>query len=165
MIHVTPCFNNPTFSFKNFVAFSSLGFRYSIFTMHINLHFIFLLKVTNFDVIFFLLRLLLTLRRLMSYIYIYIYIYGAPRVINSSQRPLPDNTRHSQQKYPCPRWDSNPRSRQVSGLITRPEESYRLWCVVVCDLETSRIGAPYIYDISNLRVNDLTLILPTWRKW
>jgi hypothetical protein len=23
---------------------------------------------------------------------------------------------------------------------------------VVCDLETSRIGAPYIYDISNLRV-------------
>ena len=23
-------------------------------------------------------------------------------------------------------------------LITRPEESYQLWCVVVCDLETSR---------------------------
>ena len=22
-------------------------------------------------------------------------------------------------------------------LITRPEESYRVWCVVVCDLETS----------------------------
>jgi len=38
-------------------------------------------------------------------------------------------------------------------LITRPEESYRLWCVVVCDLETSRMGAPYIYDISTLRVN------------
>jgi len=38
-------------------------------------------------------------------------------------------------------------------LITRPEESYRMYCVVVCDLETSRIGAPYIYDISNLRVN------------
>jgi len=30
-------------------------------------------------------------------------------------------------------------------LITRPEESYRLCCVVVCDLETSRIGAPYVY--------------------
>ena len=29
-------------------------------------------------------------------------------------------------------------------LITRPEESYRLCCVVVRDLETSRIGAPYI---------------------
>jgi len=42
-------------------------------------------------------------------------------------------------------------------LITRPEESYRLWCAVVCDLETSRIGAPYIYiyDISNLRVNNI----------
>ena len=39
-------------------------------------------------------------------------------------------------------------------LITRPEESYRLCCVVVCDLETSRIGAPYIYDIRSLRVND-----------
>ena len=37
-------------------------------------------------------------------------------------------------------------------LITRPEESYRLCCVVVCELETSRIGAPYIYDISNLKV-------------
>jgi len=51
-------------------------------------------------------------------------------------------------------------------LITRPEESYRLCCVVVCDLETSRIDAPYIYiyDISSLRVNDLTIILLTWRK-
>jgi hypothetical protein len=36
---------------------------------------------------------------------------------------------------------------------TRPEESSRLCCGVVCDLETSRIGSPYIYDISNLRVN------------
>jgi len=25
----------------------------------------------------------------------------------------------------------------------------------VCDLETSRIGAPYIYDISNLRVKSI----------
>jgi hypothetical protein len=53
-------------------------------------------------------------------------------------------------------------------LITRPEESYRLWCFVVCDLETSRLGAPYIYiyiyDISSLIVNDLTLILLTRRK-
>jgi len=40
-------------------------------------------------------------------------------------------------------------------LITRPEEYYRLCCVVACDLETSRIGAPYIYiyDISSLRIN------------
>jgi hypothetical protein len=30
-------------------------------------------------------------------------------------------------------------------LITRPEESYRLCCVVVCDLGTSKICTPYIY--------------------
>jgi len=35
----------------------------------------------------------------------------------------------------------------------------------VCDLETSRMGAPYINDISHLRVNNLTLILLTWNKW
>jgi len=45
-------------------------------------------------------------------------------------------------------------------LITRPEESYRLCCVVVCDLETSGIGAPYIYDISSLRVNDKLSVTP-----
>jgi hypothetical protein len=52
-------------------------------------------------------------------------------------------------------------------LITRPEEYYRPCCVVVCDLETSRIqvGVPYINDISSLRVNDLNLILLTWKKW
>jgi hypothetical protein len=27
-------------------------------------------------------------------------------------------------------------------LITRQEESYRLWCVVACDLETSLIRRP-----------------------
>ena len=27
-------------------------------------------------------------------------------------------------------------------LITRPEKYYRLWCVVVCDLETSRMRRP-----------------------
>ena len=29
------------------------------------------------------------------------------------------------------------------GLITSPEESYRLWCVVVCDLETSSMRRPW----------------------
>jgi len=43
-------------------------------------------------------------------------------------------------------------------LITRPEESYRLCCVVVCDLETSRMGAPYIYDVRLLRVNIIELL-------
>jgi hypothetical protein len=33
----------------------------------------------------------------------------------------------------------------------------------VCDLETTRIGAPYIYDISNLRVKNL-FKLP-WKIW
>ena len=42
-------------------------------------------------------------------------------------------------------------------LITRPEESYRQCCVVVCDLEISRMGAPYIYDISRLRVKLLII--------
>jgi len=28
-------------------------------------------------------------------------------------------------------------------LITRPEKSYRLWCVVVCDLETSGMRRPW----------------------
>jgi hypothetical protein len=37
-------------------------------------------------------------------------------------------------------------------LITRPDESYLLCCVVVRDLETSRIGAPYIYNVRLLRV-------------
>jgi len=38
-------------------------------------------------------------------------------------------------------------------LITRPEESYRLWCVVVCDLETSRMVLHiYIYDISSQKL-------------
>ena len=29
------------------------------------------------------------------------------------------------------------------GLITRPEESYGLWCDVVCDQETSRMKRPW----------------------
>jgi len=29
------------------------------------------------------------------------------------------------------------------GLITRPEKSYRLWCVVICDLEISRMRRPW----------------------
>ena len=46
-------------------------------------------------------------------------------------------------------------------LITRPEESYPLCCVVVCDLETSRMGALYIYDISRLRVKLILLLCLT----
>jgi hypothetical protein len=31
-------------------------------------------------------------------------------------------------------------------LITRPEESYRQWCVVVCDLETSWMRRPWLTE-------------------
>ena len=41
----------------------------------------------------------------------------------------------------------------------QPQAAHLLWCVIVCDLETSRIGASYIYDISTLRVKVLSLTL------
>jgi len=109
-------------------------------------------------------ELILILRRLMS------YIYGAP-ILDVSSGPAARLLR-SWVRIPPGAWVFVCcECRVLSGrglcdeLITLPEESYRLWCVVVYDLETWRIGAPYIYDISNLRVNDLTLILLTRRKW
>jgi hypothetical protein len=36
------------------------------------------------------------------------------RVISPSQRPLPDNTTLKRHRLPCPWWDSNPQSEQVS---------------------------------------------------
>jgi len=35
------------------------------------------------------------------------------------------------------------RGRGLCELIARPEESYRLWCVIACDLETSRMTRPW----------------------
>jgi len=35
-------------------------------------------------------------------------------------------------------------------LITRPEESYRLWCVVVCDLENLMNEEPYAINVIEL---------------
>jgi hypothetical protein len=35
----------------------------------------------------------------------------------------------------------------------------------VCDLETSRIGAPYIYDISNLRVKPPKITFVFLIRW
>ena len=86
-------------------------------------------------------RIILTLRLLMSYIYIYIYIYEAAG--RSPAEIVGSN--------PTGGMDICCECRVLSGrglcdeLITRPEESYRLWYVAVCDLETSRICAPYIY--------------------
>ena len=45
-------------------------------------------------------------------------------------------------------------------LITRPEESYRLWCVVVCDLETSRMRRPWpaVGSQSHRKKNSLVIV-------
>jgi len=51
-------------------------------------------------------------------------------------RPYPDSLLRNNFTYQY-RIDAGPSGRAV--LITRPEESYRLWCVVVCDLETTKI--------------------------
>jgi len=42
------------------------------------------------------------------------------QVISSLQRPLPDNTEHTTDKHPCPRWDSNSRSQLASGRRPTP---------------------------------------------
>jgi hypothetical protein len=45
-------------------------------------------------------------------------------------------------------------------LITHPEDSYRLWCVVVCDLETSRMRKQITRDGSqrHSKTNKITFI-------
>jgi len=48
------------------------------------------------------------------------------QVISSSQRPLPDNTQHSQQ-HSCPRWDSKPQSQQASGRRPTPLTARPVW--------------------------------------
>jgi hypothetical protein len=42
-------------------------------------------------------------------------------------------------------------------LITRPEESYRLWCVVVCNLETSRMRGQTHSIAIELKIGDVSL--------
>jgi len=39
-------------------------------------------------------------------------------------------------------------------LITRPEESYRLWCVVMCDLENLMNEEPYTVSVIELNIGD-----------
>ena len=92
--------------------------------------------------------------------YIYIYIYGAPILdvsifepkISAGERPQAACLLRSWVRIPPGAWIFVCcECRVLSGrglcdeLITRPEESYRLCCVVVRDLETSRIDAPCIY--------------------
>jgi hypothetical protein len=45
------------------------------------------------------------------------------------------------------------------GLITRPEKSYRLWYVTVCDLETSRKRRPWPALGCCARVTTTTIII------
>ena len=44
-------------------------------------------------------------------------------------------------------------------LIARPEESYRLWCVVVCDIETSRMRRPWPAGGCRAKTNKKPFIL------
>jgi len=49
-------------------------------------------------------------------------------------------------------------------LITRPEESYRMWCVVLCDLETSWMRRPWPtggFRAKNKQKNKQSVPVPT----
>ena len=106
--------------------------------------------------------------------------------LTTDKYPCPrwDSNSRSQQTnglWPLAFWDLGFESHQGHGYLSvvsvvccQVEVSATSWSLVqssptdcgasLCDLETSRIGAPYIYDISSLRVNDLTLILLTWKN-
>ena len=45
---------------------------------------------------------------------------GSGRVLRPTQRPLPDNTQHSQDTHPRPQQDSNAQSQQASGRRPTP---------------------------------------------
>jgi len=50
-------------------------------------------------------------------------------------------------------------------LITRPEESYLLWCVVVCDLETSRMRRPWpALGRSATKKKEYILVVCNWNN-
>jgi len=47
-------------------------------------------------------------------------------------------------------------------LITRPEKSYRMWCVVVCDLENLMNEETYSISVIELNIGDASLdVSPT----
>jgi hypothetical protein len=48
------------------------------------------------------------------------------------------------------------------GLLTHPEESYRLWCVVVYDLETSWIRRPWPTEPNKTRHLPIMAEESTW---
>jgi len=59
---------------------------------------------------------------------------------------------HTQRRSTVGRTPLDEWSARRRDLYLTTHDTHRLCCVVVCDLETSRMGAPYIYDISHLRV-------------
>ena len=89
------------------------------------------------------------------------------RVISPSQR-LPDNTRHSQQtNIHFPRWDSDPRSQQVSGRRPTPQTARLLGPAInplkpelnpICYL-LALLGAHHFLHVSRIRVKSLTIRL------
>ena len=107
-----------------------------------------------------------------SLVFSWNYLYGFMCMISAGVRPQAAHLLKSWVRIPPGAWIFVCcECRVLSGrglcdeLITRPEESYRLCCVVVCDLETSRTGAPYIYDTSSLRINhsaDQEIPHPSW---
>ena len=78
-----------------------------------------------------------SLRDLFLYVYVIMIRSAAARLLRSRVRIPPGAWIFA--RCEC---------RVLSGiglcdeLITRPEKSYRLWCVVVCDLDTSRMRRP-----------------------
>ena len=102
---------------------------------------------------------LLTLRLLMSYIYMehifLMFLDHTQRRSTVGRTPLDEWSARRRDLY-LTTHDTHNRQISMPPVGFEPTISAGerpLWCVVVCDLESSRIGAPYIYDISNLRVN------------
>ena len=99
----------------------------------------------------------------------FVFLDHTKRRSTVGRTPLDERSARRRDLYPTTHDTHN---RQISmppvgfePTISAGERPAAAHLVVVCDLETSRIGAPYIYDIRSLKVNDVTLILLTWRKW
>ena len=108
----------------------------------------------------------------MSYIYIYIYIYMEHLFLmfrdhtwctTVGRTPLDEWSARRRDLYLTTHDTHN---RQISmppvGFKhTISAGEWPAWCIIVCDLETSRM----VLHIYMTLVNDLTLMLLTWRKW
>jgi hypothetical protein len=105
---------------------------------------------------------ILTLRLLMSYIYIYIYIYMEHLSLMFLD--------HTQRRSTVGRTlDERSACRRDLYLTTHDTHNRQISMPPVGVETTISVSERpiyiYIYDIRSLRVNDLSLILLTWRKW